>query len=203
MRPAYPVPTCPCTPCRTSRGSLSRSTSDRARRSAGNDPQTCSTQRSQPADPRRLRERAVRGASIRGRGRVAGMIVVLHGSPGPGERALRRARAGRGNVNGVVKGARLVDGIAPSCAEKGPCVQHGTFHRARQRAPLRGSTASYPRADLIDGDLTSMLDSDSSRADVGLSAPSARSRSEARTGNRDRAFRRVSQLRSERPLLRR
>ena len=66
-------------------------------------------------------------------------------------------------------------------------------HRARQRAPP-GSTASYPRADLIHGDLTSMLDNESSRAETGLSAPIARSRSEARspgTGGTGSRFRRA------------
>ena len=40
--------------------------------------------------------------------------------------------------------------------------RHGTDHRARQRT--LGSPARYTRADGFDGDLTSVLDSESSRA---------------------------------------
>jgi len=160
-----------------------------------------------------LRERAVKGAPIRRLAAVAGVIVVLDRSPGargartPGPGGKRQRRSRVGNVNGAVNGLRLVDGIARSRTEKGPRVRHGTSSSRAATGP-RGSTASYPRADLIHGDLTSMLDR-SSRAETGGScrAPIARSRSEAAvtpgtrgTGSR---FRRASQLRSERPLLRR
>ena len=119
------------------------------------------------------------------------MIVLLDG---------RRPRAG-GNARALPGGKRQrrSEGCNWCVADRdrtiargrtGPCVQHGT-RSSRAATGRRGSTASYTRADLIHGDLTSMLDSESSRAETGLSAPIARSRSEARSpggpGERDRA----------------
>ena len=162
--------TCPCTPSRTSRGSLPRSTSDRARRSAGNDPRTCSTQRSRPVDrgrgAARTPVRAIRLAAgscspPAGRKRRTGMIVLLDGR---GLAASAHARRG-GNVNGTVK-VRLVRRGRDRAIAHGERAVRPPRHRiiARGNGTSGQLQAVCTRADGIDGDLTSVLDSESSRA---------------------------------------